>query len=82
MMEDFVDAYLEVEAIRTEFADRLQGVDNEADAQNLREATQLEMVQAVEAQGISVEQYNEVATMMQQDPDLRDAVVAMIESRQ
>lgn len=80
-LELFVDAFIEIETIRNQVSQQLQSVETESDAQVLRQQAQDQMVMAVEQQGISVQEYNEVTTQMQNDPELLAQVQALANER-
>ena len=80
-LDRFVDAFVEVQHIREDFAERLQGVENEADAQAMQQEAQEEMIGAVEDNGLTVEEYNQVAMALQQDPAMMQQVQQMAQER-
>jgi hypothetical protein len=80
-LDRFVDAFVEVQHIREDFAERLQEVDSEADAQSMQQEAQQEMISAVEDNGLSVEEYNQVAMALQSDPAMMQQVQRMAEER-
>ncbi|SDU16461.1 DUF4168 domain-containing protein [Halopseudomonas salegens] len=76
-LQNFVDAASEVNEIRDEFTGRLEGVESQEEAQALQIEAQEKMVEAVEDSGIEVNQYNEIATRLQADPELQERAEAM-----
>ena len=76
-LQNFVEAANEVSEIRDEFTGRLEGVESQEEAQALQLEAQEKMVEAVEASGIDVTQYNEIATRLQADPELQQRAEAM-----
>lgn len=80
-LDTFVDAFVAVQEIRDEFASRLEGVEDESKAQELQEEAQEEMISAVQDQGMSVEEYNEVAMSLQNDPEMLQRVQEMAADR-
>ncbi|MGM0678122.1 MAG: DUF4168 domain-containing protein [Pseudomonadota bacterium] len=81
-IDDFVDAFVEVQKVNEDFAQRLEDATDAEEAQALHQEAQEEMVQAVEDTGMNAEEYNEVAMALQNDPELLDQVVQMAEERQ
>ncbi|ANB01638.1 DUF4168 domain-containing protein [Ectothiorhodospira sp. BSL-9] len=81
-IDAFVDAFVEVQKVNDDFAQRLENAADAEEAQALHQEAQEEMVQAVEGTGMNVEEYNEVAMALQNDPELLDQVVQMAEERQ
>ena len=66
----FVDAFVSVQEIREDFAERLQSASDEAEAQATQQEAQEKMIQAVEQSGMSVQEYNDAAMALQNDPEL------------
>ena len=73
-VDTFVDAFVAVQGIREEYTERLHGASDEAEAQALQQEAQEEMMRAVEQSGMSVQEYNEVAMALQNDPALMERV--------
>lgn len=80
-LDRFVDAFVAVQHIREDFAERLQEVTDESEAQAMQQEAQQEMISAVEENGLNVEQYNEVAMALQSDPAMMQEVQRMAEER-
>ena len=74
-LDNFSDAYVEVRDIQSDFADKLGSVEDREKAQEMQREAQEEMVSAVEDAGLSVQEYNQVASQMQNDPELREKVM-------
>ncbi|MGM0552616.1 MAG: DUF4168 domain-containing protein [Pseudomonadota bacterium] len=73
-VDTFVDAFVAVQKVREDFAERLQDAEDEGDAQAMQQEAQDAMVSAVEDAGMDVEEYNEVAMALQNDPELMQEV--------
>lgn len=73
-VDAFVDAFVAVQEIREDFSERLQSATNEAEAQAMQQEAQEQMIQAVEQSGMSVQEYNDVAMALQNDPELMQQV--------
>ncbi len=73
-IDTFVDAFVAVQDIREDFTERLHGASDEAEAQALQAEAQEKMLRAVEESGMSVQEYNEVALALQNDPELMQRV--------
>ncbi|TCK03097.1 DUF4168 domain-containing protein [Marinobacterium mangrovicola] len=67
----FADAYTDVVALQSDFSTRLQNIEEPSEAQALQEEVQAEMIEAVEAKGFSVQEYNAIAQRVSQDPELQ-----------
>ncbi|WP_024327178.1 DUF4168 domain-containing protein [Thioalkalivibrio sp. AKL19] len=80
-IDTFVTAFVAVQEVREDFADRLQNAEDETEAQSMQQEAQDEMVNAVEDAGMSVEEYNEVAMALQNDPELMQEVQERAEAQ-
>lgn len=67
----FIDAAHEIQAIRQEFAERIEQADADEQAALQAEA-QEKMAQAVESQGLEVADYREIGYLLENDDGLRD----------
>lgn len=74
-VEKFVGALVEVQGIQQEFSKELQDVKDREQAQQLQVQAQQEMMKAVENNGLSIEEYNQVVSMMNQDGELRNKIL-------
>lgn len=81
-VEGFAVASVEVQRMSRELTEEMNAASNVTEAQELQRKAQEEMAQAVEEEGISVREYNEIATAMQQDPALAARINAKIEAIQ
>ncbi len=81
-VERFAVASVEVQRMNRELTEEMNAASNVTEAQELQRKAQEEMAQAVEEEGISVREYNEIATAMQQDPALAARINAKIEAIQ
>ncbi len=73
-LDKFVSAYTEIQEIHQEYSGRLQEVTDAEKATGLQQEAQEKMQQAVTEQGLSVEEYAEVANQVSEDPELRARV--------
>ena len=76
-LQNFVNAANKVGEIRNDFTARLEAVESQEEAQALQLEAQEQMVEAVEAEGVEVSQYNEIATRLQGDQELQQRAEAM-----
>lgn len=79
-IDTFVEAFVGVQEVREDFSQRLQEAEDETQAQQMQQEAQDEMVAAVEDAGMTVEEYNEVAMALQNDPELMQEVQQQAES--
>ena len=80
-LDQFVEALSEVHAIRNEAAVELESTTTTEDAQEVQQRAQQQMIDAVEESGLSIEEYNRIATLMGSDPELQQRVSAKLEER-
>jgi hypothetical protein len=73
-LAQFRDAFSHVQEIREEFVQEANDLDDPAQVTELQQQAQERMVQAVRSTGLSVSEYNAIATQMKTDPALRDKV--------
>lgn len=80
-LQQFASAATQLSQIHNEFAEKLEGVQDQEKAMDMQRQANEQMVQAVENEGISVEKYNAIANQMNQDPELRQQVQQMIDQK-
>lgn len=69
--EQFVAAYVEIQDIQNVYSEKLQTAADEDQAREIQQQAQDEMIQAVENNGMSINEYNEVVGIISADPELR-----------
>jgi len=69
-LREFATARASVEQIQMKYQDQAQNVTSEEQMQELQAKANAEMVDAVEQTNLSVEQYNQIASMIQTDQDM------------
>jgi len=70
-LEQFVEAKEKVADVRQSFQKQMAEAENSKDAQKLQQEASGEMVSAVEASGLSVDKFNQIAYAVQAQPDLQ-----------
>ncbi|NBC48430.1 MAG: DUF4168 domain-containing protein [Gammaproteobacteria bacterium] len=75
----FADAFLAVQEISDDLTEKMAEAENAESAQSMQSEARQDMAQAVEDNGISVKQYNDIASGMQRNPQLAERVQAAIE---
>jgi len=78
-LESFAAAAVEVSEITEQLQIQAQGVENEAELMELQEQANQQMVAAVEAQGLTIEEYNTIFQVAQVDPVLNERLVEMMQ---
>lgn len=80
-VDEFAEAYLEVEDVQLEFEQELQAAESNQEAQAIRERAIAQIQEAVEDTGMEIETYGMMAQRLHQDPELIEEVQAVIESK-
>lgn len=73
-LQTFASAVVQIEQINMEAQQQAQAAESVEEQQQLQAEAQAQMVQVIESQGLSVEQYNEIATAVQTDPQLAEQI--------
>ena len=71
----FKEVFDEISIIRQAYADELQNAEDPNKARELQQQAQSEMVEVVEDSNLTVQEYNRIASAIQQDPELRSEVL-------
>lgn len=80
-LESFVAAATQVSEISEQLQLRAQGIEDEGELAVLQEEATSEMVAAVEAAGLTVEEYNAIFQLAQADPAVNATVVEMLQQQ-
>jgi hypothetical protein len=81
-LDQFAEAFLAVQEIQAEASEELQAASDEEAAREVQQKAQEEMVEAVLETGLSVEDYNMVAQLMNSDPQVRDGVLERLDGHE
>lgn len=76
-LQQFVDLQGEIGEIREEYVSKIEGADSEDKARELQQEAQSAMVEAIEAAGMSVQDYNAIAVAYNSNPDVQERVDEM-----
>ena len=79
-LEAFAAARIAVQGIQTAMLAEAQSAPPE-DAQRIQAEAQAEMISAVEAEGLTVEQYNAIFELAATDPDVANAIEVLIQQQ-
>lgn len=79
-LEKFADSLGEIMEIREDFTAKLEKTGDPAEAQQLQQQANEKMMNTVQENDLSIEEYNAINQAVQNDPKLRDKVIAMIQS--
>ena len=78
-LESFAAAAAQVSEITEQLQMQAQGVEDEAELMELQEQANVQMVAAVEEQGLTVEEYNMIFQVAQVDPTLNERLMEMMQ---
>ena len=78
-LESFAAAATRVSEITEQLQMQAQGVENEEELLQLQEQANMQMLTAVEDEGLTVDEYNAIFQVAQVDPELNARLVEMME---
>jgi hypothetical protein len=81
-LDQFAEAALAVNQVGREYASRLQSVEDESQAEQIRAEAQEAMVEAVREEGLSVDEYNAIYTAAENDEEVNAAIQALLQEKQ
>lgn len=76
-LEQYVVVAGKVSEIRNDFQQKMTSAEDAEQAQSLQQEASAEMVEAVQASGMSVEEFNQIAYALQSDPALQERLAAI-----
>lgn len=80
-VEQFADAYVQVQTIQQQANAQLETTTDPAQAEQVKTTAQADMIAAVERSGLQVEEFNQIIASMAADPELRSRVSAEVQKR-
>lgn len=82
-LESYVEAALEIQTVRQQFQSQMANAETQEDQQAVQQQASQQMIASIEDVGLSVDEYNAIATAVQSDPELGQKVQEMaVEARQ
>jgi hypothetical protein len=75
----FAEIFVKIEQARVETAEELSQAANPEEAEGIQGRAEDEILTTIEEEGWSVEQFNQVATAINSDPQLRQQTVAYLQ---
>ena len=79
-LEKFADSLDQIMEIRQDFTAKLEKTGDPAEAQQLQQQANEKMLETVENNDLSIDEYNAINQAVQNNPQLRDKVISMIQS--
>lgn len=80
-VEQFADAYVEVQTIQQRANEELSATTDPAIADQVKTSAQTQMIAAVERSGLQLEEFNSIVASMAADNELRSRVSAEVQKR-
>jgi Domain of unknown function (DUF4168) len=80
-IEAFVDAAIEVQRVQTDLDTQAQQAQSPEEVTQLQQQAQADASQAVEAKGLSVDEYTAIAQAANEDPQLYAMIVDLMQKR-
>lgn len=78
-LKTFVEIQKDIGEVRNEYAQKIQTVEDQEEAQALQEEARDELIGVVENADLSVEKYNQIAQAYQASPEVRKKVNEMVQ---
>lgn len=78
-LKTFVEIQKDIGEVRNEYAQKIQAVEDQEEAQALQEEARDELIGVVENADLSVEKYNQIAQAYQASPEVRKKVNEMVQ---
>jgi hypothetical protein len=78
-LESFASATVKVRDIRSKWQSQMQSADSAEKAKEFQSQANVEMVNAVEANGLTVETYNAIATAARSNPELANRITELLQ---
>ena len=79
-LEKFAESLDQIMEIRQDFTAKLEKTGDPAEAQQLQQQANEKMLETVQNNELSIEEYNAINQAVQNNPQLRDKVISMIQS--
>lgn len=79
MLDKFVAVQPKIGTIATEYEEELQGVKDTSKAQEIQTKYNGKMVEAIESEGMSAQEYNTVSNAINSNPDVRDRYMEKVQ---
>jgi len=80
-IETFADAAVEVRQVQQDFDTQVQGAQDAEEIEELQQQAQQDAEQAIEGNGLSVDEYNAIVQAANQDPQLYAMIVEVMEQK-
>lgn len=80
-LDTFTSIYVEMQDARSKLSNRMANAESPEDAQKIQRSMDQKFNEVIEAHGWDLEEYNEVASAINSNPDLRQRALSMINEK-
>ena len=80
-LDSYADAAVRIYDIRVRWEPEIRGAESQEKAMEAQREARTEMIEAVQKEGLSVEEYNSITAAAQRDPDLNQKIAQLIEKK-
>jgi hypothetical protein len=80
-IDQFADAYIAVQQIQSQATQQMSAITDADKAQKVKQEAETQMIEAVQRNGLQIEEFNQIVQAMASDPSLRDKVSGRIDER-
>ncbi|EKE76840.1 DUF4168 domain-containing protein [Oceanibaculum indicum] len=80
-LDSYAEAAVKIYDIRVRWEPEIRGADSQEKAMEAQREARTEMIEAVQNQGLSVEEYNSITAAAQRDPSLNQKIAQLIEKK-
>lgn len=79
-LKNFVELQDKIGNVREEYVSQIESAESEEKARKLQQEAQSEMVEVIEEEGMSVEEYNAIAVAYNSNPEIQERVDELSDS--
>ncbi|MBC7134552.1 DUF4168 domain-containing protein [Oceanibaculum nanhaiense] len=80
-LDSYADAAVKIYDIRVRWEPEIRAAESQEKAMEAQREARTEMIEAVQKEGLSVEEYNSITAAAQRDPDLNQKIAQLIEKK-
>lgn len=80
-LDSYAEAAVKIYDIRVRWEPEIRGAESQEKAMEAQREARTEMIEAVQKEGLSVEEYNSITAAAQRDPELNQKIAQLIEKK-
>jgi hypothetical protein len=80
-LDSYAEAAVKIYDIRVRWEPEIRGAESQEKAMEAQREARTEMIEAVQKEGLSVDEYNSITAAAQRDPDLNQKIAQLIEKK-